>query len=555
MADCGNYSNNSSDLFTITPSRNEECYTVLFHSKDAYSEMADKLAELYDFRNINNSAITASTTTEGGKVVLTLYKNQKLLIQGVGGKTWKSTTFLQLISELKTIEHLDKQTPQIGSRDTPIRTPTTFIQETPFPPKYKKSSSPLGFISKLFGSPTVSGDPTNYSPNNSAHQKSPVFNKKKNKRRYSTPQNYKHKKSVAHNCENIVPSSQNETEGTFVDDEITFLKQTYQQEPPAIPVDSFKESKIQNKIVKGLAKGDPEGTRLPSPSLLDTDMDSTTKESNDPDNREHLCTSQKKEDNASSTDRSIHQECPCKDYDKELEGCKTELSSLKKENKELQLQFKNFMTQSNLLRVENERLLQATESCKEENKTITQDLQKEIQKSKQYEKEIKTLNFKLSEETALALSLDEENKKLQKKLENVSKEKKALTDQMVKITGTSDLIEEKIETGFDNLKDLFLKEMSDLKNQFEKSVLFSRTISTSSTSMAPRPSVNGTWEVANTTEADMELQTADKQINHVFIAGDSTTSILSRNKMSDANLQVKIKSHQDGKLQDIHNTS
>ena len=256
-------------------------------------------------------------------------------------------------------------------------------------------------------------------------------------------------------------------------------------------------------------------------------MDSTTKESNDPDNREHLCTSQKKEDNVSSTDRSIYQECPFKDYVKELEGCKTELSSLKKENKELQLQYKKNMTQSNLLRVENERLLQETESCKEENKIITQDLQKEIQKSKQCEKEIKTLKFKLSEETALALSPEEENKKLQKKLENVSKEKKALTDQMVKTADTSDLIEEKIETGFDNLKDLFLREMSDLKNQFEKSVLFSRTISTSSTSVAPRPSVNGTWEAANTTEADMELQTADKQINHVFIAGDSTTSILS----------------------------
>lgn len=126
MADCGNHSNNSSDLFTITPSRNEECYTVLFHSKDAYSEMADKLTELYDFRNNNNSAITASTSVEGGKVVLTLYKNQKLLIQGAGGKTWKSTTFLKLSSELKTTEHTDKQTSQTASRKTPTRTPATF---------------------------------------------------------------------------------------------------------------------------------------------------------------------------------------------------------------------------------------------------------------------------------------------------------------------------------------------------------------------------------------------------------------------------------------------
>lgn len=39
-----------------------------------------------------------------------------------------------------------------------------------------------------------------------------------------------------------------------------------------------------------------------------------------------------------------------------------------------------------------------------------------------------------------------------------------------------------------------------------------------------------------------------------FIAGDSVTSILSRNRMSDTNLQVKIKSHSGGRLQDIQNT-
>lgn len=60
MADCGNYSNNSSDLFTITPSRNEECYTVLFHSKDAYSENVDKLTELTEFKK-KMTDITAFT--------------------------------------------------------------------------------------------------------------------------------------------------------------------------------------------------------------------------------------------------------------------------------------------------------------------------------------------------------------------------------------------------------------------------------------------------------------------------------------------------------------
>lgn len=67
--------------------------------------------------------------------------------------------------------------------------------------------------------------------------------------------------------------------------------------------------------------------------------------------------------------------------------------------------------------------------------------------------------------------------------------------------------------------------------------------------MAPRTSANGTQEAANTHEADMEPQTTDKQNSYVFIADDSTTTILSQNKMTDANLQVKIKSPQDGRLQ------
>lgn len=78
-----------SDLFTVTPSKNEECFTVIFHSKDVYDEIADKLTDLYEFKEKSNSAITAATTSGDRKVVLTLYKSQKLLIQGAGGKTWR----------------------------------------------------------------------------------------------------------------------------------------------------------------------------------------------------------------------------------------------------------------------------------------------------------------------------------------------------------------------------------------------------------------------------------------------------------------------------------
>ena len=74
-ADCDFNDVNTSDVFTVTPSKNEECYVVEFHSKQAFDELADKLTELYDFKDNNrSSAIRASTTAEGRLVVLILYK-------------------------------------------------------------------------------------------------------------------------------------------------------------------------------------------------------------------------------------------------------------------------------------------------------------------------------------------------------------------------------------------------------------------------------------------------------------------------------------------------
>ena len=64
-----------------------------FYFKSLFDDFAGKLTELYDFKGKKNSAISASTTTEGQKVTLTLYRTQKLLIQGVGAKLWKSTEF------------------------------------------------------------------------------------------------------------------------------------------------------------------------------------------------------------------------------------------------------------------------------------------------------------------------------------------------------------------------------------------------------------------------------------------------------------------------------
>ena len=87
-------------------------------------------------------------------------------------------------------------------------------------------------------------------------------------------------------------------------------------------------------------------------------MDFMFMENYELDNSEYFSTVQKKVDTKWPIGISTYQQCLFQDHIKELEGCQNKESSLKKANKELQLQFKNFMTQSSLLRAENEKLLQ-----------------------------------------------------------------------------------------------------------------------------------------------------------------------------------------------------
>ena len=131
-------------------------------------------------------------------MTLTLYRTQKLLIQGVGAKLWKSTEFQKLPFMVNQSENQNLITDGVNEQ-TPSRKQPTIVHETPFhgpfPPKYNKnSSSPLGIFNKLFGSTPVQGSPShNSNANSSLHYVSPIFSKKKNKQRILTPENYKNK--------------------------------------------------------------------------------------------------------------------------------------------------------------------------------------------------------------------------------------------------------------------------------------------------------------------------------------------------------------------------
>lgn len=186
------------------------------------------------------------------------------------------------------------------------------------------------------------------------------------------------------------------------------------------------------------------------------------------------------------------------------------------------------------MRAKNEKLLKEAEAYKEKTKT----LENELKKSKQCQIHIQTLKEKLSEETAHALVLEEENKKLRRTLEMVSKEKTDLIGQMAQKTGTTDMLEEKIENKLLSLEDTFLKEMSELKQQLEKSMQLTENRMSHTPSQTKTKKQN-TQEKTNTVETGIWPQQPQDNNHSVFIAGDSVTSILSRKKISDAiNVQV-----------------
>ena len=188
-------------------------------------------------------------------MTLTLYRTQKLLIQGVGAKLWKSTEFQKLSFMFNQSENQNLITDGVNEQ-TPSRKQPTIVHETPFhgsfPPKYNKnSSSPLGIFSKLFGSTPVQGSPSNNSnANSSLHDVSPIFSKKKNKQRISTPENYKKKCKTATKTTKK-KTKQKKNKHIFVDNEITFLKQPVQREHDSVLSENTDQTDVSESGSNG----------------------------------------------------------------------------------------------------------------------------------------------------------------------------------------------------------------------------------------------------------------------------------------------------------------
>ena len=79
---------------------------------------------------------------------------------------------------------------------------------------------------------------------------------------------------------------------------------------------------------------------------------------------------------------------PFKDEIVDSQKCQSQLNSLKKENRDLQVRFKDFVCQSKQLRMETEKLIHKLGMCKEQNATLSSNLKTESDKSKNMKRKL-----------------------------------------------------------------------------------------------------------------------------------------------------------------------
>ena len=258
----GNNDRHTQGMYTIN-SKTDDCFVITFHTKTQYEEIADKLKVQYNFsNNKNNSAIIANTAVKCRKVTLTLFKTQKLMIQGAGSKVWVSTVFREISAGLQnSTELLPKSQPEKELCQTSEKTPNgkaTFVPVTPYgfgpflpKPKPSKSNSPINFLSRLFGG---SND----------LQTSPIFNKK-GKKRCNVPENYK----------NIVPKPQNETD--IIVDKETSCKQVDEEIFCSQPFQDEDESILSETSITTNSAGSLSNLDSPVPSYNDNNAENIPK--------------------------------------------------------------------------------------------------------------------------------------------------------------------------------------------------------------------------------------------------------------------------------------
>ena len=130
-------------FFKTNYSSKTNAITIRFLSQGAYEAIKKALLDLYVFKfNKNCNGYEVQITEAGKKVVLSLYDNKTLFIQGNGCYVWKENVFDSLKNSLNDTS-MDIDSPKNGSDDQLFK-PTT-PSKTPESPK----RSPLTYLSQM----------------------------------------------------------------------------------------------------------------------------------------------------------------------------------------------------------------------------------------------------------------------------------------------------------------------------------------------------------------------------------------------------------------------
>ena len=142
-------------LYNVVETRLGTCITITFLNQEAFEKVFAQLDAQYDFKlNKPQNGQTTTVKTGNGKVVITVYKSCKILLQGKEAKMWRNTVFRSVTSSLK-IENKEGRANKEDSTTMTNSSPP--CPDTPQLTK-NKSTSFLSRVSKAILGPQMNSD-------------------------------------------------------------------------------------------------------------------------------------------------------------------------------------------------------------------------------------------------------------------------------------------------------------------------------------------------------------------------------------------------------------
>ena len=144
-----------------------------------------------------------------------------------------------------------------------------------------------------------------------------------------------------------------------------------------------------------------------------------------------------------------------------LNETETHLSEKNKENTVLQESLKELLIQSKLLKAENDKLLSLNECKDNDIKMLRSKVNESSEKAEQIEHELSRIKSDLADANAKILIYEDDFPKLQRQVDDISKEKSDLLDEMMRLRGSSDSVELKIEKSAECVENTVVGEIND----------------------------------------------------------------------------------------------